>query len=92
MVKKYRLRNSTIEAIFYDGNNYDEIASFCNGNAYKPYYSEKGVRLFTLNTRFGETKVHPREYIVRLGYRLFISVKENIFLERYEEASEESYI
>lgn len=50
MVKKYRLRNSTIEAIFYDGNNYDEIASFCNGNAYKPYYSEKGVRLFTLNT------------------------------------------
>lgn len=85
MIRKYRLRNSTVEAILYDGTNYDEIASFCNGYAYKPYYSEKGIRLFTLNTRFGETKVHPNEYIVKLGYRLYISVKAEIFVERYEE-------
>lgn len=88
MVKKYRLRNNTIEAILYDGTNYDEIASFCHGNAYKPFYIDKGVRLFTLNTRFGETHVKPNQYVLRIGYRLFIAVDASIFLDRYEEITE----
>lgn len=88
MVKKYRLRNNTIEAILYDGTNYDEVATFCRGNAYKPFYIDKGVRLFTLNTRFGETHVKPDQYVLWIGYRLFIAVDASIFLDRYEEVTE----
>lgn len=88
MVKKYRLRNNTIEAILYDGTNYNEVATFCRGNAYKPFYIDKGVRLFTLNTRFGETHVKPDQYVLRIGYRLFIAVDASIFLDRYEEVTE----
>lgn len=88
MVKKYRLRNNIIEAILYDGTNYDEVAAFCRGNAYRPFYIDKGVRLFTLNTRFGETHVKPNQYVLRIGYRLFIAIDASIFLDRYEEITE----
>lgn len=55
---------------------------------YKPFYIDKGVRLFTLNTRFGETHVKPNQYILRVGYRLFIATDASIFLDRYEEVTE----
>lgn len=86
--KRYQLKDSTVEAVYYDGKNFDEIAHFTMGNAYHPFYAEKGIRCFTLNTQFGECRVYPGKYIVHIRGRLFMAVDPNIFKSRYEEIPE----
>lgn len=88
MKKKYQLRDSTVEAVFYDGHNFDEVSRFTCGKAYKPFYAEKGVRCFTLNTQFGECRVYPGNYIVHIRGRLYMAIDPNSFNARYEEIPE----
>lgn len=85
MIGHYQLKNSTVKAILYDGTNYDEVAKFANGKAYKAYYKEPGIRVFTLDTQFGECRVYPNTYIVHIRGRLYVAVKPDIFNDRYEE-------
>lgn len=85
MIKKYQLKDSTVEAVLYDGTNYDEIARFTRGKAKRPFFAEKGVRCFTLDTQFGECRVYPNNYIVHIRGRLYMSVAPDIFIAHYDE-------
>lgn len=84
MIGRYQLKNSTVSAVLYDGSNFDEVDKFTNGKAYKPYYIEHGVRVFTLDTQFGECRVYPNTYIVHIRGRLFVAVTPDLFHDRYE--------
>ena len=85
MKKKYQLKDSTVEAVFYDGSNYDEIVHFTEGKASRPFFAERGVRCFTLDTQFGDCRVYPDTYVVHIRGRLYMAVKPEIFHARYDE-------
>ena len=85
MKKKYQLKDSTVEAVFYDGSNYDEIVHFTEGKASRPFFAERGVRCSTLDTQFGDCRVYPNNYIVHIRGRLYMSVAPDIFISRYDE-------
>lgn len=90
MIRYYRLKHSSVEAVFYNGKNFDEVEKFTQGRAYKPFYVEHGVRCFTLNTQFGECRVYPGRFIVHIGGRLYIAVEPHVFHEKYEEIPKEA--
>lgn len=85
MIKKYQLKDSTVAAVFYDGSNFDEIVHFTDGKASRPFFVERGVRCFTLDTKFGDCRVYPGTYVVHIRGRLYMAVAPDVFTSRYDE-------
>lgn len=80
MVKKYVKKPIPIEAIQYNGENFDELQAFAGNNIYK---NEEGIFIHTLE---GELKmVNMAGYYLIKGVRgEFYFCEKAIFEETYE--------
>lgn len=80
-VKKYVKKPVEIEALQYDGRNYDEVFLFTNGAS---SYESIENRL-TIPTLEGKMLVSVGDYVIKGVRGEFYPCKEEIFRETYEE-------
>lgn len=80
-VKKYVKKPVEIEALQYDGRNYDEVFLFTNGTS---SYESIENRL-TIPTLEGKMLVSVGDYVIKGVRGEFYPCKEEIFRETYEE-------
>ena len=69
----------TIDAIYYTGNNVDNVIEFCEGNAVK---NEDGT--LTIHTLEGDHKAIVTDYIIKGVNGEFYPCKEDIFEKTYD--------
>lgn len=81
--KRYRKRPVVVEAMRYDGENYEDIRQFALGNVRK--YSRKAT--LVVCTIEGAVGVDPPVWIVKGVKGEFYPCKPDIFEATYEEVS-----
>ncbi len=83
IVQNYRSSTSEIEAIQFDGHNYDEVTSFM-GN--KNFYLLDQTNLFIL-TKVGDQKVNVGDFVMQqpfpTGNKDFFPINAVVFHTRY---------
>jgi len=82
MVKKYIKKPVTVEAIQWDGKNYDEVKAFVKSDLLSQ--SSKNLKIKTLE---GDMTAIPTDFIVKGVDGEFYPCKEGIFHKTYSEAS-----
>ena len=80
MIKKYKKRPVTIEAIQFTGYNYQEIKDFA-GDSYKLDKVNASIYIHTLE---GDMRVSHTDYVIKGVKGEFYPCKADIFLETYE--------
>lgn len=95
MIKKYRKKPVTIEAVQYDGLNLEEIENFTNGNCrievYVAGYEAQivppaaKVEIYTLE---GTMQANINDYIIKGVKGEFYPCKPDIFEQTYEEVND----
>jgi hypothetical protein len=90
MIKKYVKKPVVIEAVKWDGNNLDEILTWCDGDAtYEPMSS--GGNVIVIQTLESNSEVKTRhaatvnDYIIKGIKGEFYPCKPDIFTETYTE-------
>ena len=79
-VTKYRKKPVVIEAIQWDGNNYDDVCDFVGEDLYRDY-DRGGLLIHTLE---GDMLAKVYDYIIRGINGEFYPCKPGIFVETYE--------
>ena len=82
MIKKYRKKTVTIEAIQWDGKNLSEIDNFMGGTV-----GSKGTTL-VIHTLDGDMEASIGDYIIKCVNCEFYPCKPDIFAKTYEEVTE----
>lgn len=81
MIKKYKKRPVTIEAIQFTGYNYQEIKEFV-GDSYRLDRLNASPYICTLE---GDMLISPTDYVIKGVKGEFYPCRADIFLETYEE-------
>ncbi len=83
MVKKYRKKPIIIEAVKWDGNNFEEVKEFVGKyRNFRIPIINASIIIFTLE---GEMKARKGDYIIKGIKGEFYPCKPDIFEETYEE-------
>ena len=86
MVKKYKSRPIIIEAVKWDGNNFNEIYEFTEGQA--NLLNVHGEKVLVLLTLEGSMSASVGDFIIRGRVGEYYPGKYLQFCERYEELEE----
>ena len=82
MIKKYREKPVTIEAIQWDGENLSEIDKFTQGKV------KKHESVLIVPARYGEMYASLNDYIIKDVNGNLYPCKSDIFAKTYEEVIE----
>jgi|TARA_R110000851_G_scaffold298994_6_gene454806 hypothetical protein len=81
MIKKFRKKPVVIEALYFDGNNYEECEKFIGKDNYDNTLSYPNIK-----TLEGVMEVSEKDYIIKGVKGEFYPCKPDIFKMTYEEA------
>ena len=82
MIKKYREKPVTIEAIQWNGENLSEIDKFTQGKV------KKHESVLIVPARYGEMYASLNDYIIKEMNGILYPCKSDIFAKTYEEVIE----
>lgn len=81
MIKKYKKKPVVIEAIQWNGNNFDELFDFCKGEA----FFTKNNKLLFIRTLEGDHMANVGDYIIKGIKGECYPCKPDIFDQTYDE-------
>lgn len=82
---KFRKKPVVIEAMQFDGHNYDEVAAWA-GDKFKDIFSPAGTLDLYIKTLEGEMHVSVNDWIIKGVKGEFYPCKPDIFEQTYERA------
>lgn len=83
MIKKYKKKPVTIEALQWTGENLNEVRDFVG--EYLMFNYESGIPQVYLKTLEGNMHASAGDYIIKGIYGEFYACKPDVFTETYEE-------
>jgi hypothetical protein len=85
MSKKFTPKPLTIEALQFDGKNFEEILKFTNGNTYWISLDDKKTEFIYVKTPYGIAQASADDWVIREIGNTFRVCKSNIFCNSYDE-------
>lgn len=93
MIKRYRKKPVIVEAILWDGDNYNEVFNFTEGHICKVAIPVGNMEVFEcldsidINTLEGSMRATKGDYIIKGVKGEFYPCKSDIFKQIYEEVN-----
>ena len=89
MIKTYQKKPVKVEAVQWDGENKEEVLSFCNTDGHLRAVATGITKIIVIRTLEGNMEARVGDYIIKGVKGEFYPCKPNIFRETYEEVSEQ---